>query len=63
MIDRLGIYQEAGIDELFLSSGVGQTQEESLGAIQRFAEEVMPQFTGREGAGLLSARPMSEGAV
>lgn len=44
MIDRLGVYQEAGIDELILSSGMGQTQEEALDSMQRFAEEVMPHF-------------------
>lgn len=45
MIDRLGIYQEAGVDEIILSSGMGQPQEEMLEGMERFAEEVMPHFT------------------
>ena len=39
MVDRLGIYVEAGIDELILSSGMGQSQEEMLEEMQRFAED------------------------
>jgi len=50
MVDRLGIYQEAAIDELILSSGMGQPQDESLEAMQRFAEEVMPHFRTDETA-------------
>ncbi len=44
MIDRIGVYREAGIDELILSSGMGQPQAETLEMMQRFAEEVMPHF-------------------
>ena len=44
MIDRLAIYREAGIDELILSSGMGQNQKDSLDAMERFAREVMPHF-------------------
>ena len=44
MVDRLGIYREAGIDELILSSGMGQPQGETLEAMRRFAERVMPHF-------------------
>jgi alkanesulfonate monooxygenase SsuD/methylene tetrahydromethanopterin reductase-like flavin-dependent oxidoreductase (luciferase family) len=44
MIDRLGVYQEAGVDELILSSGMGQDQKDSLEAMERFAQEVMPHF-------------------
>ena len=48
MVDRLCIYREAGIDELILSSGMGQPQGETLEAMQRFAEEVMPHFAAPE---------------
>lgn len=44
MVDRLAVYQEAGIDELILSSGMGQTQHEALEAMERFATEVVPHF-------------------
>ena len=44
MIDRIGVYREVGIDELILSSGMGQPQAETLEEMQRFAEEVMPHF-------------------
>ena len=47
MVDRLGVYQDAGIDELILSSGLGQSQQESLEAMERFATEVLPHFCTR----------------
>ena len=50
MIDRLGIYREASIDELILSSGMGQPQVHTLEAMQRFAEQVMPHLEDRAGA-------------
>ena len=37
-------YYEAGIDEYILSSNLGQPQSQHLDAMQRFAEEVMPNF-------------------
>lgn len=48
MIDRLAAYEEVGINEVIISSNLGQPQSESLEAMQRFAEEVMPRFTQRE---------------
>lgn len=46
MVDRLAPYQEAGIDEFILSSNLGQPQEEHIEAMERFAAQVMPCFTG-----------------
>lgn len=46
MIDRLAAYAEAGIDDLIVSSNIGQSQEESLEAMHRLAEEVMPRLAG-----------------
>lgn len=46
MIDRLAPYHEVGIDELILSSNLGQPQAEHIDAMERFASEVMPHFTG-----------------
>ena len=39
-------YNEAGIDEYILNSNLGQPQSQQLDAMQRFAEEVMPNFRG-----------------
>ena len=47
MIDKLGPYAELGIDRVMLSVNFGAPQSETLECIQRFAEEVMPHFTGR----------------
>ena len=44
MIDRLAEYHETGIDEIILSSNMGQHQDEHLEAMERFATEVMPHF-------------------
>ena len=46
MIDRLAPYHEAEIDEFILSSNLGQPQEEHIEAMERFAAQVMPDFTG-----------------
>ena len=45
MIDRLGMYADAGIDELIISAGLGASNEESLEEMERFASEVMPHFS------------------
>ncbi len=45
MIDRLGMYADAGIDEVILSNGMGQSQGDMLDGMERFATEVMPHFT------------------
>lgn len=47
MIDRLGAYSEAGIDEFIVNFNIGASQNETLEAMQRFAEEVMPHFSQR----------------
>jgi alkanesulfonate monooxygenase SsuD/methylene tetrahydromethanopterin reductase-like flavin-dependent oxidoreductase (luciferase family) len=50
MIDRLSMYQNAGIDEIILSSNYGQPQEDTLDMMHRFAEEIMPHFSARKSA-------------
>jgi len=45
MLDRLGPYADAGIDELIVSAGLGACNEESLEEMERFASEVMPHFS------------------
>ncbi len=44
MVDRLGMYADANIDEVILSNSMGQPQEELLEGMERFAAEVMPHF-------------------
>ncbi|MDP6944419.1 MAG: LLM class flavin-dependent oxidoreductase [Myxococcota bacterium] len=44
MVDRLAEYRDAGIDEVILSSNMGQPQAEHLEAMERFASEVMPHL-------------------
>ncbi|WJF90864.1 LLM class flavin-dependent oxidoreductase [Paraburkholderia bonniea] len=48
MIDRLGQYAEAGIDEVIFSAGFGQSHEETSDMMQRFARDVMPHFAARK---------------
>lgn len=45
MIDRLSEYQALGIDDVIVTSNFGQPQAETLAMMERFAAEVMPQFT------------------
>lgn len=47
MIDKLGLYADLGIDRVIISVNFGAAQSETLDCIQRFAEDVMPHFTGR----------------
>lgn len=44
MIDKISLYQEAGVKEIILSSAIDCPQAEVLDMMQRFAEEVMPHF-------------------
>jgi len=47
MIDKLGPYADLGIDRVILNMNFGLEQQETLDAVQCFAEEVMPEFTKR----------------
>jgi alkanesulfonate monooxygenase SsuD/methylene tetrahydromethanopterin reductase-like flavin-dependent oxidoreductase (luciferase family) len=44
LIDRLGEYEELGVDELIMNGNIGHSNEESLESLQRFAADVMPFF-------------------
>jgi len=46
MVDRLAEYAEAGIDEVILSSNLGQPQPEHLEAMECFATDVLPHLQG-----------------
>ena len=45
MIDRLGEYNERGIDEFILSSHIGQDGNECIEMMERFAADVIPQLS------------------
>jgi alkanesulfonate monooxygenase SsuD/methylene tetrahydromethanopterin reductase-like flavin-dependent oxidoreductase (luciferase family) len=47
MIDKLGPYAEEGVDRFIMNVNFGMSQQEILECIQCFAEEVIPNFTGR----------------
>jgi alkanesulfonate monooxygenase SsuD/methylene tetrahydromethanopterin reductase-like flavin-dependent oxidoreductase (luciferase family) len=44
MIYRLSCYAEAGIDEVIVSAGFGQSHNETMDMMRRFSTEVMPHF-------------------
>jgi alkanesulfonate monooxygenase SsuD/methylene tetrahydromethanopterin reductase-like flavin-dependent oxidoreductase (luciferase family) len=44
MLDRLAEYAGAGIDEVILSSNLGQPQGDHLEAMERFAGDVLPHL-------------------
>ena len=44
MIDKLCIYADAGVDEIIISAGFGQTQEEMIESMYRISEKIIPYF-------------------
>jgi alkanesulfonate monooxygenase SsuD/methylene tetrahydromethanopterin reductase-like flavin-dependent oxidoreductase (luciferase family) len=44
MIDKLSIYAETGVDEIIISAGFGQNQDEMIESMHRISEEVIPYF-------------------
>jgi alkanesulfonate monooxygenase SsuD/methylene tetrahydromethanopterin reductase-like flavin-dependent oxidoreductase (luciferase family) len=44
MIDKLSVYAEAGVDEIIISAGFGQNQNEMIESMHRISEEVIPYF-------------------
>lgn len=48
MLDQLGKYAEAGIDEVIMTSNFGQSQEDSLDMVSRFGEEIIPYFSNNK---------------
>lgn len=44
MIDRLAVYADLGVDEVFTTSNFGQDKNWTLDMMARFSEEVMPYF-------------------
>lgn len=44
MIDKLGLYANAGVDRLIMNVNFGMSQTETLETIESFAQQVMPNF-------------------
>ena len=44
MIDKLSVYAEAGVDEIIISAGFGQNQNEMIESMHRISEEIIPYF-------------------
>ena len=44
MIDKLERYAEAGVDEIIISAGFGQSQEDMIDSMYRISEKVIPFF-------------------
>tara|TARA_B100000941_G_scaffold285340_1_gene257242 strand:- start:282 stop:1286 length:1005 start_codon:yes stop_codon:yes gene_type:complete len=44
MIDKLGVYAEAGVDEVILSSSFGQSQNDLIESMHRIGENIIPYF-------------------
>ena len=44
MIDKLGVYAEADVDEIIISAGFGQTQGEMIESMHRISEKIIPYF-------------------
>ena len=44
LIDKLSIYEEAGVDEFIISSNFGQEQNETIESMHKISEEIIPYF-------------------
>lgn len=44
MIDKLSAYAESGIDEMIISAGFGQSQEDMIESMYRISEHIIPHF-------------------
>lgn len=47
LIDKLELYEEAGIDEIIISASFGQTQNDLIESMYRIHDQVMPYFKNR----------------
>ena len=44
MIDKLSVYAGSGIDEMIISAGFGQSQEDMIESMYRISEHIIPRF-------------------
>ena len=45
MIEKLSVYDKLGVDRVILNPNFGMSQADTLETIERFAAEVMGEFT------------------
>lgn len=48
MIDKLGVYAEAGVDEIIFNQNIGTENQVTLDNMQELAEEVIPHFSAHQ---------------
>ena len=48
MINKLEVYAEAGVDEIIISAGFGQSQEDMIDSMHRISEKVIPYFKSNQ---------------
>ena len=61
LVDRLGLYADAGIDRVILNMNFGAGQAATLDSIAMFAEDIMPHFTERKPDEATRRPPVREG--
>ncbi len=44
LIDKLGVYAESGVDEIIISAGFGQSQQDLIESMNRIHDQIMPYF-------------------
>ena len=48
MIDKLSAYAESGVDEMIISAGFGQSQEDMIESMYRISEHIIPYFKAQK---------------
>ena len=48
MIDKLSVYAESGINEIIISAGFGQSQQDMIESMYRIGEHVIPHFKSQK---------------
>ena len=48
MIDKLSAYAESGVDEMIISAGFGQSQEDMIESMHRISEHIIPHFKAQK---------------
>jgi len=48
MIDKLSVYAESGINEIIISAGFGQSQQDMIDSMYRIGEYVIPHFKSQK---------------
>ena len=48
MIDKLSVYAGSGIDEMIISAGFGQSQEDMIESMYRISEHIIPHFKAQK---------------